>query len=112
MLLKGMWECVYWSTDIQGHGPVPGGWHPSIASALLEFAEALTHILRISYSVDLVILPLSNLTLDTAALRLSSCNAKMLALQLLSPSASHSQQPVLITNHPVQFGPCYIPLWF
>ena len=69
-------------------------WDPSNACALLEFAEAPIHILRVSYSVDIGITTITSPVLDIAALRLSSWPAAVNAqtLQLVRQSAKHSEQ--------------------
>ena len=71
-----------------GHEPVclVLAWASSTACALLEFAEAPTHILRVPYSVDIGITTITSPALDTAALCLSSW-----------PAAISAQMPTLVS---------------
>ena len=74
-----------------GHEPVclVLAWASSTACALLEFAEAPTHILRVSCSVDIGIITIASLALDIAALCLSSWPAaiRCLASATVSPAS-------------------------
>ena len=72
--------------------------YPSTACALLEFAEAPTHILRIFYSVDICITTIMSPALDIAALCLSLWPAGDLQQQLQSVSLCHLTADIRISS--------------
>ena len=77
-----------------GHEPVclVLAWAPATACALLEFAGAPTHILRVLHSVDIGITTTMSPALDIAALCLGSWPATISAQTLTLVSITVSQQ--------------------